>query len=616
MKAILISSLLLAAPSLAQDVIWGMGFSAGGDPLTTDTPNPMHRFKDLNGDGIYTDNEIFSLVNVDATTSSNSFVPDMGWCFENGRLTFYWSEGDNNEAYVVRGQDLDNNGILEAGEVTTWFTPPANTFYRDPEAIAVWRNPATNRTVVYISNTETSGGAGSGSTPLGIIRLEDVDGNGTVDPATESNVHVDASVGLTVPGKNGGTVAIGSTNWINLRIHPDGDLLAYANGGFVTATQDPVTGALVYGTNPDTFAWLRFADNGAGNAPTASVFMNMSQLNDMPQFVDFTNGTLPTADMNPSFGNQTIGLIPSAGYHQFTFLDIDVGGGLGGRNVYYFGSESRSTSGQALSDGVNNPEPIQSGVVFRAEDLNLNGDIDPGEMTLWSNFSVGTFGGLPTANTGTNLFDVGVWDMSAANGRVQFAHDESVFTFDDANQNGVIELGEVTEFMPDQTQGTSLLYGNGFGPFIDGARSLPANSMAGPFAAGFQPVGDGCIGATSGRIAQIDAYGSPDLGSTFTIRALNVGTAFDLVFLVVGDQQISTPIGPLPGCTQYSSAQNTFAPVFPNPAGFADFAVTIPNAPALVGAVAVFQSAFLDSNAPTNRPLPVYTTNGLVVTVQ
>jgi len=608
MKSILAASLLLTLPAFAQDVIWGMGFSAGGNPLTTDTPNPMHRFKDLNGDGLFTDNEIFSLVNIDVTSSSNSFVPDMGWVWEDGRLTFYWSEGDNAEAYIVRGQDLDNDGILETGEVTTWFAP--STYYRDPEAIAVWRNPATNRTVVYISNTE------SGSNPRGIIRLEDVDGSGTVDPATEANLYVDPSMNLMVPGKNGGMVAITSTNFVNLRRHPSGDLLAYAQGGFVTATQDPVTGALVYGTNPDTFAWLRFSDNGAGNPPTASVFMNMSALNDMPQYVDFANGTLPTADMNPSFGGAVLAPVPSHGFHQFTFLDIDYAGGLGGSNVYYFGSESRTSSGQGLSDGVATPEPIQAGVVFRAEDINFNGQIDAGELTLWSNYSIGAFGGLAPANTGTNLFDVGVWDMSVANGRVHFAHDESVFTFADANNSGVIELGEVVEFQPDQTQGTSLLYGNGFGPFVDGQRTLPANSMAGPFGAGFQPVGDGCAGPTSGKIAQLDAYGDASLGSTFTLRVLNVGTPFDLVFMVIGDNQINTPIGILPGCTQYSSAENTAAPVLPNPAGFADFQISIPNVAALVGASAVFQSAFIDSAAPGSRPLPVYTTNGMVVTVQ
>jgi hypothetical protein len=602
------TTLALATPGFAQDVIWGLGFSAGGNPLLTDTPNPMHRIKDLNGDGLYTDDEVFSLVNVDATTSVNSFVPDMGWVWEDGRLTFYWSEGDNNEAYIRRAQDLDNNGVLEAGEVTTWFAPSG--YYRDPEAISVHRNPTTNRTVVYIANKS------SRTADRGIVRLEDIDGDGVIDPATEATMFVAPALGLTVPGKNGGTVTITSENFINLRRHPSGDLLAYAQGSFVTSSQDPVTGAITYGTNPDTFAWLRFADNGAGNPPTASIFMNMSSLNDMPQFADFANGTLPTADMNPTFGGASLAPFPSNGFHQFTFLDIDYGGGFAGSDVYYFASEARDSSGQGLDDGINPVEPVQTGAVFRAEDINFNGQIDPGELTLFAFYGLGSYGGLPTASTALPFTNVGIWDMSAANGRVQFAQDESVYTFDDLDGNGTIETHEVTRFTPDTTQGTSLLYGNGFGPFIDGQRSLPSHSMAGPFAPGFQPIGDGCAGPTSGKIPQIDAFGTPTVGSTFTLRVLHVASPNDPAFMVVGDTQVDQPIAVLPGCRQYSSATGSLPFVFPNPAGYADFQITIPNSASLVGASAVFQSAFVDSAAPANRPVPFYTSNGLVATVQ
>jgi hypothetical protein len=601
---------VVAAAAAAQDHYIPLGFaSAAGPPAASYS---VMRAKDQNQDGRIQNSELSAFLTTCFHTSGGTcFMTDAQAVVENGEVAFYFT--DSEQGRVIRGVDLDHDGQLSAGEVTEFFffgirTSPATAVnLLAPDTLAVYRDQANNRTIVYVGLDNTAPST-LGFTH-GIYRLVDLDGNGDAKGVGESSLFAATSMGMQVPGTSGPVTV--NVDFIRLlRVLPGGKLVAFAQGRAV----NPATPTI----QPDQNVFYGFTDSN-GTA-TAEVWFNSSTLNALPRHPDFANGTFPNWDTyDPS-------TVPPTQNCFARFVAVSPHGFLG-LPVYYIGS----------SYGVSDPTDFNvngqhiAGLVYRVLDLNNNQVIDPGELTLWANISGTTYNGVAPV-TYTNILsslpvstiDRRWWGMSATDdGAVSFTYDSgsvhtAVVSMHDNNFDGMIDNSEIAMTWVDDVHPFPL--NSTLGGFYDDFMSLQDGTMPGPFPTGVTTVGDGCTAPGRGLKPVMDVWnGGPRVGNTAfrlgPIRLVPSALAFVLADFSAAPSPV--PLGPLglsPACFSYLQSPVTLALLLADANGRAQLPVAIPNNAGLAGLSLFFQAAAFD---PTStQPLPFYTTNALHLVVQ
>lgn len=610
--ALLAASLAAQGPAPVQDHLLCVGFAgeqgpSGNPPVSY----PVARYKDNNLDGVIDPiTELHAFLKKEFTTNgaNGAFMTEFRYVVEDGELAFYFT--DSGDGIVMRGQDLNHNGLLEDTEVTRFklFGPGSGTgSLFAPEGLAVHRDTANNRTIVYV-------GLDSGSAVRGIWRLVDQNGDGDAEDTGEAAKFVDGTKGLTVPGKTG-PVTIQSDWWQKLLTTPTGRLIAYNNGPTSLSTA----------RNPDMFCWYLFTDtNGTASA---EVWFNPSTLNGIATHPDFTvGGRFPNWDI----------VLPTAtpprhpAWNDVSRVALDRRGLFPGFDVYYVMAGYRNGAGFGDAN-LDTPSVPVSGLIYRIVDRNFNERIDQGELDLHANISNRAVAGVApftyvdrnTTNTVLVLSDV-IADIAAANGELYLTwlgkpRNVCTIAMKDANANGTIETGEAFQFYV--TPGAGGSYPPPFqalnGPYINagGAGPIARGLLPGPFPAGLAPEGTGCAGSNGLRILVETFGGEAKVGSASLQLGMVRGAANAPAAMWIGATRRNddlTAIG-MPRCTLYTEIavlQNTTT----DADGLARFPLPIPNNPSLAGVTFYSQWAVVDA-ALTGR-LPVVTSNVLKVAIQ
>ncbi|MBK8097184.1 MAG: hypothetical protein IPK26_08755 [Planctomycetes bacterium] len=608
MQRTLACAALVAAVS-AQDHVITLGHSAqSGNNLQS---FPAARVKDANFDGNVTvPTELTAFLSRCYTTRNYSatepypkcFYTDVRYAIENGEPVFYFSESE--EGRIVRGADANHDGVLQDTEVTEFYM--FGTRFA-PDCIGAWRDRVNNRTIVYVGMDATV----SGQTQRGIWRMIDLNGDGDASDVGEAAPFVQAGMNLTVAG-TGGPVPITSDDFENLRVLPNGKVIAFQAGADVAAPYTP-TG--------DRFAWLGFTDNNGTAVP--EVFFNGTALNGFAQYPDFANSTFPTFDIA---GN-------AVGTRHFAarFLDVAAGAGPNGENVYFLSMKRQQNRG---GDTNINGTSV-SGLIYRAVDANRNDQIDAGELQLFANLSgsavpgttvpvvtwIDQSNGVPVAQVASDVYAA----SAADDGSYSFIYDvtlKAIVTVKDADANGRIDQGEANMTYYSARIGGlyTAPYHTTFGPFVMGLQSIPDGLIPGPLATGVSSIGDGCTMPAKGLRAVMDAFGGlPRIGTTTfqvgALRNLPLVPAFVLADFAPAPTPLNLSIfGLSPQCFSYLGTPTTVGFVLADNIGRALQPINIPNNNALIGGSLVFQMACFDPLNPAVAPY--YTTNALQVTVQ
>ncbi|MCA8966937.1 MAG: hypothetical protein KDC48_18800, partial [Planctomycetes bacterium] len=565
MKTRFLPLLALASAAAAQDFVLPTGYaSASGPPLDN---YPAARAKDANFDGIILPEEIHAFATVLPTQAPSgvNFMTDCQMVVENGEPVFYFT--DSEDGQVVRCRDDNHNGVIDANEAGVFFRFGLNSAGTGglfaPDTLGVYRDPATNTTRVYAALDSFNATYGRG-----IYRLVDLNGDGDAMDNGESGLFVAASLGLSVPGVSG-PVSITRDFWSQVRVLPGGKVVAYASGAAVNGVLVPNSNPPVYdySTNiqPEMNCWYGFTDNNGTAVP--EVFFNASTLNDLPLNPAFDDPRVPSTSAFPNWDIQV--LAQTAQRRCFTrWMDVVPNGGPNGEPVYYFAA-SYNTLG--LGDINLNGQQI-GGLVYRAVDSNNNQVIDVGELSLYCNVSTQTYAGVAPisfVNTVANLpvtqFVDRTWGFSAdLSGGVHFIYanggtNEAVISAIDANQNGVIDQGELTMpfYTPTDALGYLSPFAQALGPYFDDFQALPNLLLPGPFPAGVTPIGNGCVSPTSGKEVLMDAFfGGPTVGNAnfevASIRGVPSLPVFPVADFVLAPTPLNLSVFGLPtGCFSY-----------------------------------------------------------------
>jgi hypothetical protein len=605
--------LCLTAALAAQDHVISLGHSAqSGNNAQS---HPAARVKDNDLDGFASvPAELKAFLSRCYTTRNYSasepypkcFYTDVRYALENGEPAFYFSESE--EGRIVRGVDANHDGVLQDTEVTEFYFFGARFA---PDSVAVWRDAANNRTIVYVAMDATA----SGATQRGLWRMIDQNGDGDALDAGEAAPFVQAGMALTVPGTSG-PVTIASDDFEYVRVTSAGKVIAYQAGADVPpgtlGNFPPLAG--------DAFCWFSFTDNNGTAVP--AVFLNPTTLNNIPQFPEFQNGTFPSSDMP---GNN-----PLNRCNQLRFVDVVARGGPSGEDVFFVTMKRQTNrGGDANINGV-----VVSGLVYRAVDTNQNGLIDSGEMAPWCNITNAPVGALQPVsfiNQANSLpvlqFSTDIYAVSAAaNGSFSLIYDNSalkaIVTMRDADNSGVIDQGEVNMVYYSAQIGGSFTppFHASFGPFVMGLASLPDGLLPGPFPVGVTAIGDGCAYQSQDLRPVMETWrGVPQVGnSQFVVGAIR--TLFGSANFFVADANTApspvslAPLGFAAGCFSYLQNPITVGFVPGDPVGRAFLPLPIPPNGALAGTVLHFQGVTLNTAAV--GVLPFFTTNALRVTVQ
>jgi hypothetical protein len=632
----------LAAAAAAQEHILPLGFATNAGPPTDDVPVARLKDNDLDG-SIQPGIEMASFLNWIPSAanirvgypSALNFMVDGRYVIENGEPAFYFT--DTEEARVIRGVDQNHNGFLDQTEITVFFafglsTTTSGTTNSNgllaPDTLAVHRDAANNRTIVYVALDNTN--ASTLGFTHGIYRLIDVNGDGdAMDTGIDyAAMFVDSTMGLTVPGRSG-PVAITRDFWNKLRVAPGGKLLAFAQGAAVNGPP--------YVVQPEMNAWYAFTDNNGTAVP--AVWFNGSALNDLPMHPDFDDPRVPSIALFPNWDIQV--LASTTRRHFGGFLGIAPGAGPGGADVYVIGGSYNTTG----SGDVNPAGQAIAGLYYRVVDANNNHSIDPGELSLFCNISGTTYNGVApvTFTNPTNAVVVSAltgrqwgFDVAPDDGSFHFTYvfsatQAGIVSARDGNGNGVVETAEMSvPTVIQQTGSSPYPFDQALGPFYNSIVTLPEALMPGPFATpaapangtvGVSTVGDGCVAPLRGLKVVMDTWnGNPQVGNlgfkVGAIRMLPMVPAFvvaDFAFAAV-----PLPLAPLglgPGCFSYLQAPTTIGFVLSDTKGRAILNTPIPNGPMLAGLTIGFQCAVYDPGNPT-QPLPYFTTNALRVVIQ
>ena len=301
------------------------------------TQDQIVLFQDLDDSGYFdADIEVVALYNDGMGGTNFSSPRDVMVRKEGGAPVAYWV--DTGQDQLFRGEDLDANGVIDLGEETFFYTYGASS----PDGLALTDDGA----VWHCSD---------GDTNQGIWRSYDADGNKTANDPGETVLLIDGTVNHTIEQSIGAPVSAFM-----------GDILRMTDVG---------NGIVAFTSYTDS-AHFRFEDkNGdddVADAGESILFLNAT-------------GENPSFDWNPDFAGAVLGSDPRS-------LVVDpvavTNGWLsrvasqdeGGAEIVYLGCDSSSTSAYSQ----NQYGEYINGLIFRCEDLNLDGDAnDAGEVTTF-----------------------------------------------------------------------------------------------------------------------------------------------------------------------------------------------------------------------------------------
>lgn len=318
------------------------------------------RLTDLDGDGEYYSANEASRFYSDGTLGTLSTQEQHGVIVrdEGGVSVAYWN--DRKAPGIYRATDANMNGLIDAGEETLFrdtaaLDDPNADFFEGGLAFA------GDGSIWYTTNWDNF-------TPhTGVYRLMDMNGDGDAADVGELQKMAEVGSGLTTPNA-GGPVAVDMAEFTRISGY---------NSGIVGWTGSDSFG--------DDFALYSFQDlNGDGDIQDlgeAINFMNPSGKNPaLDQNVDFASGLLRNQE---SWDQSTFPPVQNS-YNRFRYV---VTLNEGGKDVIYIGSDASDTSAYSQNeagDGLN-------GLIYRCEDLNLDGDAnDAGEVTLFFDGSLTT----------------------------------------------------------------------------------------------------------------------------------------------------------------------------------------------------------------------------------
>lgn len=544
------------------------------------TQDQLIRLADLDGDGVYISvNEATSFWNNGSGGVTSASPQSVEMRQEAGVPTAYFV--DDSTDIIYRGQDTNGNGLLDhlSGEVTN---------FRDSGTLDGNSN-ADGLALPSDGSVWWSARYDGGTSPIkGLNRLMDLNADGDAEDAGEFvRIVPDDGTVMAPSAVTGGMVPVDTGNFTRLTEYGAG-VVAWTGYS---------------GSFSNDFCLYHFNDlNGDGDvldAGEALNFMNAVTKNpSLDQNVDFASGLLRDLATVDATG------APS-GHARFMHLATLI---EGGKQVIYAATDSSDSGNFSLNaagQGTN-------GLIYRCEDLNLDGDAnDAGEVTLF-------FDGSSTS--GGNAFPkiVGMDGVGSSLYVASLNNDTVVFRLEDLNGDGdAMDPGEL-----DDNGGIGLWDPNTWGgihgddpvPFdpvfanyhvftVDiGAYGAGAWNVPAP---GFVTSGVGCS-QYSTDIPTIHGSGTADIGTSNFVTemknapggmpaALTVGTATDF-WLGIPLPFDLAPLG-WAGCNLYHNWQFTLWTVTTGVGatdGVATMALAIPLDPTIVGATLSMQWGVLN----------------------
>ncbi len=608
-KNLLFGLFLLAVPPLAaqDDIYIYVGYA--GKPPTYSVP--ITRILDVDGSGLMEPSkELFAFQRKFLSVKTGySFLTDLTATSENGRIVFFATDSGGSktgECFLIRSVDTNGDGVIEDAETKVWadFGKPTSYGY-SPDSAAVWKD-ASGHTVVYTAH-DASGLAG-------IWRSLDLNGDGDALDPGETKVWANKASALKVAA-SGGPVTL-NLNEVNVvRTDPGGGLLAWSSAYYKSL-------------QPDSFVWLGFKEKQGKIVPRN--FFNPSGLNKLDRNVDFASGTIVDIDITWVSGSTT--------YH---FNDLRhlavVPKGFGGKDVYYFATGYGAK--RSFGD-LNKAGKKVSGLVFRAMDLNGDGDLnDKGEVNLFYN---GSGAPLPGGQLVKTVQPASYYDhlqqtnvttcdwiegIAAVGDTIYLIHDQNgggqdaVLMLKDANHNFRIDTGEAKEifWVP---KPFPAVYSSQYGPYVNGILALPKGLIPEPQPRGVKPYGKGCPGSGGLWPLAWTHGGIPAPGNAkFQVRLSRGLPSSTALFLMGYSNTNFTGLGKLPFPLDFLGMKGCFlntniilalgTPL--DGSGRGSAGLPIPSNPALRGASLFGQFLVVD---PKANPGGLTSSDGLQVTIQ
>jgi hypothetical protein len=576
-KVTYIFGALLGASSLASAQV--------PDVFICDTAqDQLIRLTDIDGDGEYYGANEASRFYSDGTLGTASTQEQHGIIVRNeGGLTVaYWI--DPKSTAVYRGTDGNLNGLIDAGEETLFrdtatLDDPNADFYEGGLAFA------SDGAIWYTTNWNSF-------TPhTGVYRLMDLNADGDAADAGELQKMAEVGNGLTTPNA-GGPVTIDMAEFSRISGYQVGVV------GW--------TGSDSFGTDFSLYSFQDVnSDGDVMDAGEAFNFMNPSGKNPLlDQNVDFATGVLRNQE---TWDHATFPPVQNS-YNRFRYVATLK---EGGKDIIYCASDASDSSAYSQNeagDGLN-------GLIYRCEDLNLDGDAnDAGEVTL---FFDGSF------TSGFNAFPkiVGMASHGSSLYVAALTNDNVIWRLEDLNGDG--DAMDANELDGGLT-GLGLWDPNGWGG-IHGDYPVPYDTAYMNYHVFCRQIGTGDNGlwvdpsqnfSTSGTgcsqygtdIPTIHGLGKAQIGaSTFVTEVRNVPAGMPAA-LVIGFDNTQWFGIPLPfdlaplgwaGCTLYQDWQITKLTVTSGTGltgGVASIALPVPADPTFIGVPVHLQWGLLNVN--------------------
>jgi hypothetical protein len=538
----------LSLPSLAAAQQTHEYFMWGGTPATTEWEVRRTVDEDYNGDyfGV-TEGWRFAY---DATTEID-YIQAMQYRNVSGVPSLFAVATDD---LILKFVDLDGDGTaLTPGEWTVFVDTRfshgvSNT---SPDDLAFDESTG----VLYVTDDNWNSGSQPGS---GLAAYVDFNGDGDATDAGEMTVFVNALGSQSVAG-TAGQVAIDLGDFEAIMVDGAGTVISFAQ-------QDLVLYA--------------FEDqNGDGDAMDPGEAWNFCNLVGDTAGLEQNADTLSGALKNPSCPSSTgVGL-----YASLEILDVDLGAGPGGVDIYWIVSTASPNS----CAGAN-------GLIYQGLDLNGDRDLnDAGEVTLFMDGPNNLTMDYPPASIyGAAAHDGGI-AIFQNNGPlgITYRQNEVDFLFDNNGDRLSNQVGEQTSmhnWLPD-------------GCFAVAMEAIPVGEFFVPPTASFTPFG--AADQTSiGTTPDIGNVGLPFLGQIIEIT-LTGALPNGPVMMAMGYSNTSSQFGALPlnlgfigipGSTLYVSTDVRF---YQNADSLGDTSVPlfVPNDVNLAGTSVYFQWQVFDA---------------------
>jgi hypothetical protein len=320
------------------------------------------RLTDIDGDGeYYSANEASRFysdgtLGVASTQEQHAIIARL----EGGVGAAYWN--DRKTGAIYRATDVNGNGVIEMGEETL-FRDVATLDDSGADFFEGGLTFAGDGSIWYSTNWDSF-------TPhTGVYRLQDLNGDNDAADAGEQQKMAEVGNGLTTPNASG-AVPVDMAEFTRLSSY---------NSGIVGWTGSD-------GFGPD-FALYKFedltSDGDIMDANEALNFMNPSGKNPLlDQNVDFASGLLRNQE---AWDQATVPPL-MVSWNRFRYV---VTLNEGGKDIIYIASDASDSSiysKNEAGEGLN-------GLIYRCEDLNLDGDTnDANEVTLFFDGSAGSGG--------------------------------------------------------------------------------------------------------------------------------------------------------------------------------------------------------------------------------